>query len=192
MLSSINPLGERARRQRFWNTVGWYLLGSLVGGVALGSFSGLVGSGLPAGSWRAFAVIVVSLVGVWLDIVDRQPLSIHRQVDENWLTKYRGWFYGLGFGFQLGLGVVTIITTASVYTTIALAVLSGSPVLGAIVGGVFGLARGVAIFLVAGAHDPSALRRALRRLQDGQPRARRLVVGAQIVVALGAFGFVIQ
>lgn len=192
MLSSINPLGERARGQRFWVTVGWYLLGSLLGGVALGSLSGLMGSALPAGSWRAFAVGVVSLVGAAMEVVGRRPPSIHRQVDENWLTRYRGWFYGLGFGFQLGLGAATIITTASVYTTIALAILSGSPAVGAMVGGVFGLARGVAIFLVAGADDPSALRLALRRLQDGLPSARMMVVGTQVATALGAFVFIIQ
>lgn len=192
MLSSINPLGERARGQRFWVTVGWYLLGSLLGGVALGSLSGLMGSALPAGSWLAFAVGVVSLVGAAMEVVGRRPPSIHRQVDEDWLTRYRGWFYGLGFGFQLGLGAATIISTASVYTTIALAILSGSPAMGAMVGGVFGLARGVAIFLVAGAHDPGALRLALRRLQDGLSSARMMVVGAQVMAALGAFVFIIQ
>jgi sulfite exporter TauE/SafE len=192
MLSSINPLGERTRRQGFWVTVSWYLLGSLLGGVALGSVSGLIGSVLPSGNWRAIAVIVVCLVGAGLDIVSRQPPSIHRQVDENWLAKYRGWVYGLGFGFQLGLGVVTIVTTASVYTTIALATLSGSPVFGAVVGGVFGLARATAIFLVARAHDPSTLRRALRRLQDGLRSARLLVVGTQAAAALSAIVWIIR
>jgi hypothetical protein len=30
--------------------------------------------------------------------------SWQRQVDERWLTTYRGWVYGAGFGFQLGAG----------------------------------------------------------------------------------------
>ena len=186
MLSSINPLGERARHQGFWVTVSWYLLGSVMGGVAVGSLSGWVGSLLPSGTWRAFAVIVVCLLGAGLELMGRQPPSVHRQVDENWLARYRGWVYGWGFGFQLGLGVVTIVTTASVYTTIALAMLSGSLALGAVVGGIFGLARAVAIFLVAGAHDPGTLRRALRKLQGGLPSARVLVVGAQTGAALTA------
>jgi sulfite exporter TauE/SafE len=192
MLSSINPLGERARHQGFWVTVSWYLLGSVMGGVAVGSLSGSIGSLLPSGNWQAFAVIVVCLVGAGLDFMGRQPPSIHRQVDENWLAKYRGWVYGWGFGFQLGLGVVTIVTTASVYTTVALAMLSGSLVFGAVVGGIFGLARAVAIFLVAGARDPSALRRALRKLQDGLSSARVLVVGAQTAAALTAIVFIVR
>ncbi len=192
MLSSINPLGERSRHQGFWVTVGWYLLGSVMGGMAVGSVSGLIGSALPSGTWRAIAVIAVSLIGAGWEIAGRQPPSIHRQVDENWLAKYRGWVYGWGFGFQLGLGVVTIVTTASVYTTIALAMLSGSVVFGAIIGGIFGLARAVAIFLVARAGDPSTLRRVLRQLQDGLPTARLLVVGAQTAAALSAFVFIIR
>ena len=186
MLSSINPLEERARHQGFWVTVSWYLLGSVMGGVAVGSLSGWVGSLLPSGTWRTFAVIVVCLLGAGLELMGRQPPSVHRQVDENWLARYRGWVYGWGFGFQLGLGVVTIVTTASVYTTIALAMLSGSLARGAVGGGIFGLARAVAIFLVAGAHDPGTLRRALRKLQGGLPSARVLVVGAQTVAALTA------
>ncbi len=192
MLSSINPLGERARRQGFWVTVSWYVLGSLMGGIALGSISGLVGSVLPTGTWRAVAAVAVCLIGAGLDLAGRRPPSVHRQVDENWLSKYRGWVYGWAFGFQLGLGVVTIVTTASVYTTIALAILSGSVVLGAVVGGVFGLARAMAIFLVARAHDPDTLRRVMRRLQDRLAAARTLVIGAQAAAALTIVAFAVR
>jgi len=184
MLSSINPLGERARHQGFWVTVSWYLLGSLMGGLAIGFGSGLIGSVLPSGGWRALAAIIICLVGAGLDLAGRKPPSIHRQVDENWLSKYRGWVYGWGFGFQLGLGVVTIVTTASVYTTVALAMLSGSAMFGAVVGVVFGLARAVAIFLVARANDPGSLRRVMRDVQGRLSTARMLVVGAQATAAL--------
>ena len=68
----------------------------------------------------------------------------------------------------------------------------GSLVFGAVVGGIFGLARAVAIFLVAGARDPSALRRALRKLQDGLSSARVLVVGAQTAAALTAIVFIVR
>lgn len=186
MLSSINPLGERARRQRFWVTVGWYVAGSLLGGIAIGSLSGAAGSLLPSGTWRAIAAVAVCVIGAALDFAGTQPPSIHRQVDENWLTRYRGWVYGLGFGFQLGLGVVTIVTTASVYTTIALALLSGSAVWGAVIGAVFGVARAVAIVLVIHADTPDSLRAVMRRLQDRVSAARLLAVGAQAVAAVAA------
>lgn len=190
MLSSINPLGERARRQTFWVTVAWYLVGSLLGGAVIGAASGFAGSLLPSGTWRAVAAIAVCAIGAGLDLAGRQPPSIHRQVDENWLTRYRGWVYGLGFGFQLGLGVVTIVTTASVYTTIALAVLTGSVAWGAAIGVVFGVTRAAAIFLVVHATNPESLRGVLRRLQDRLSAARLLTVGAQAVAAVTAVLYV--
>ena len=49
-------------------------------------------------------------------------------------------------GFQLGLGMVTIITTAAVYLTWATALLSASTAAGLVVGVAFGLARALPIF----------------------------------------------
>ena len=191
MLSSINPLGERTRGQRFWVTVSWYVAGSAVGGIILGGLGGILGSWLPAGNWRLVAVIPVCLVGAVLDLAGKPPPSIHRQVDENWLSRYRGWVYGLGFGLQLGFGIVTIVTTASVYTLVAVAVLVGSPLMGAMVGGVFGMARAVAIIRVSRAYDPGSLRNALRRLQPRVVSATRFAVGAQLLIGVIAAGLVI-
>jgi hypothetical protein len=183
MLSSINPLGERARGQGFWLTVGWYLLGSVLGGLALGVIAGWLGSLLPGGDWRLVAAILVLVTGAALDLSGRAPPSIHRQVDEDWLTRYRGWVYGVGFGLQLGLGVVTIVTTASVYSTALVALLSGSVGFGAVVGIVFGLARAIVILFVAHAEDPGALRAVMRRLQGRLTMARYGVIVCQLALA---------
>ena len=43
-------------------------------------------------------------------------------MNEEWLTSYRGWVYGAGFGAQLGTGVVTIVTSPIVYGVVLLAV----------------------------------------------------------------------
>lgn len=186
MLTSINPLGERARKQNFTVTVLFYLIGSVLGGAAIGLVGGTVGSILPAGSWRLAAVVGVTIAGAWLDYTEYVPFSIHRQVDENWLTRYRGWVYGLGFGFQLGLAIVTIITSASVYTTIALAVLVGSVKWGIVIGIAFGVARGLVIFKTTQVHDHSSLRGLMRSLQGGLPNAKRLTVGAQLTMTVAA------
>src|SRR5947208_3102440 len=36
MLSTLNPVSERARGHRFWATACWYVLGAVVGGTLLG------------------------------------------------------------------------------------------------------------------------------------------------------------
>lgn len=184
MLSSINPLGERARKQSYWQTTAWYLLGTTIGGAVMGTLGGFVGSLLPSGEWRLLAAVLVAIAGALVDLIGQKPPSIHRQVDEDWLSRYRGWVYGLGFGFQLGFGVVTIVPTAAIYAYIAFAILSGSATDGAVIGLTFGLVRGLAVFRVAGAKDPASLRSIMRRLQDGLGSARLATIVAQTSAAI--------
>src|SRR5438552_17222974 len=151
MLASIHPLGERARRSRWWLTTTAYLTGSAAGGALLGATAGAAGS-LVHLSLSPWAVAAVCVLVVVLDLVGVP--SWHRQVNEDWLHRYRGWVYGGGFGLQLGLGVVTIVTTAAVYAVAALAAMSGSVVTGTLIGALFGLARGMPLFSVAGVRHP--------------------------------------
>ena len=186
MLTSIHPLGERARNQNYRVTLSWYLLGSLLGGILMGGTGGAIGSQLPMGEWRLAAAVFVGLTGATLDLLGRRPPSVHRQVDENWLGRYRGWVYGLGFGFQLGTGVATIVTTAAVYTTVAMTVLVGSIPVGSLIGGAFGLARGMVILSARHAGEHEILRSLMRRVQSGLPRATAAVVAVQAMVAVVA------
>src|SRR6478735_1623379 len=147
MLASISPLGERARGNRWERTVAWYFAGSVAGGLTIGAAAGLLGAGLdtvlsPSPAARAALVIGAAVAALVLELrvrVTGRPLpSIRRQVDETWITKYRPWVYAGGFGFQLGLGVVTVVTSATVYLAIALAVLGGSVAGGLAIGLAFG------------------------------------------------------
>ncbi len=55
-------------------------------------------------------------------------LPFHRrQVNERWLDRYRPWVYGAGFGWQIGCGLATYITSAAVYLMIVLGALTGQP-----------------------------------------------------------------
>ena len=55
-------------------------------------------------------------------------LPIHRrQVNERWLDQYRPWVYGAGFGWQIGTGLSTYITTAAVYLMVVLGALTAGP-----------------------------------------------------------------
>ena len=196
MLASINPLGERARGTRFARTFGWYVAGSIAGGAVIGSASGGLGAGLhdlvdPSRTAIAIAVVVVCAVGAAFDLHVRglRLPSSGRQVNENWLAIYRGWLYGLGFGFQLGLGVVTLVSTAAVYVMLALALLSGSALGGLVVGCTFGVVRALPLLSVGRVHEPGALRTVMRRMQglarvaDVSARVSVVLVGATAIVA---------
>lgn len=173
MLASISPLGERARHNRWSVTVTAYVAASLLAGAALGALVGLAG-GMVRGlvlhdEMRSFAsgrgallvVALVCLAGAVADARGRRLLgpSPRRQVNDRWMVEYRGWVYGAGFGAQLGVGLVTIITTAAVDVTWLLAAVVGSPAGGAVVGGAFGLARALPVLALRQAGDIHTLRR---------------------------------
>src|SRR6185436_16220530 len=90
-------------------------------------------------------VLAVAGVAVDLRLGGVRLPTVRRQVDDRWLTRYRGWVYGVGFGFQLGLGVVTVVTTAGVYLAFVAAALSGSAAAGALIGAAFGVVRWLSI-----------------------------------------------
>jgi hypothetical protein len=185
MLSSISPLVERAPGARWWRLAGSYLIGSVIGGAALGAALGAVGGvlRLPS-SWPALAAvtIAVALIAGVVDLAGRVP-SRRRQVDETWLTTYRDWVIGTGFGLQLGFGAVTIVTSASTYLTWWFEAACGAPAAGALIGGCFGLARALPLLTMSGVHDPTALRRRNAAIVTALPVARRVTIGAQVAVA---------
>jgi len=184
MLASIHPLGERARDRRWSVTVVAYLLASTAAAAVLGGVLGGVGDLLPLdpGS-TAFSLVALAAMALAFDLRVgglRLP-TVHRQVDKDWLGRYRGWVVGAGFGAQLGLGVVTIVSTAAVYLTLALALLTGSATAGVAVGATFGIVRSMVILVVARVQRPDQLRRALRRVQAWRPLSERAGIAVQAV-----------
>ena len=111
-------------------------------------------------------------------------LPVHRrQVNERWLDRYRPWVYGAGFGWQIGTGLATYITSAAVYLTVVLGALTGRPALALSLGTGFGFLRGMAVLLTRDLADPSELRAFHRRFLEVGPLAGRLVIGAELASA---------
>ena len=192
MLSSITPLGERGRNNRFAVTAAAHIVGALAGGAVIGALAGAAGTPLhlsARASAAALVVLAVVAVALELHVGGLRLPTMRRQVNEDWLGAYRGWVYGGGFGVQLGMGVATIVTTASVYLMAGIAVLTGSVAMGAAVGATFGAVRGGTVLATAHVHDPDTLRSLHRRLHESSALAARLTVAfeaAIIVLALTA------
>jgi hypothetical protein len=162
------------------------VLGSVAGGLALGGLAGLVGQLVPAsvrGSrWSLGVLAALCFVGLVFDLRGARSVpSWRRQVDERWLTAYRGWVYGLGFGVQLGFGLVTIITSTTTYAVVLLAALSGQLGVGLAVGGTFGLVRALPSLLMAGVHDRAQLHTVFGNVERWAGSAR---VGASLALAV--------
>jgi hypothetical protein len=198
MLSSITPFGERSRRHRYHVTATWFVVGAAVGGATLGAaaagLAAAVGAVGPPRATVAGVGAFLALAGATVDggcFGEVLPL-IRRQVDDGWLAKYRPWFYGAGFGWQIGVGFATYVMTTAVGLVVLLAALTGSPAaaFGACL--VFGLARGLTVFLTAGTSSPAQLRLLHARLDRAAVAVRRSVVGVEcgivVVLVLAAAG----
>ena len=197
MLSSIHPLGERARNNTWGVTAGAFVVGAVAGGIALGALSGGVGWllhvvvpwSLQTALIVAVVVVAVAVVGDVMGWAQTLPWP-RRQVNEDWLATYRGWVYGSGFGFQLGAGLFTYVATLGVFVTIIVALLSGSVVHGAIIGAAFGLFRGLPVLTTARIHDSQSLRTYHQGLARWSQPARIVTLAAQFTVLAGAFTMV--
>jgi MFS family permease len=190
MLSSLNPMSERARGHRFGLTATWYVLGGALGGLALGGVCALAAGGLHAAHLSrtvAFAAAAAAaVIGAWSDSPLGRSLPDHpRQVDETWMGRYRRWIYAAGYGVQIGTGFATYIMTAAVYGTAVLAVLAG-PRDAVIIGLTFGLVRGLAILVTVRATDPDRLRGLLRRVDLAAPASVAVLIAVQAAVASAA------
>ncbi len=192
MLSSITPLGERGRASRWPVTATAHLLGSALAGTVLGALLGAVGLLLPlerpavaTGALVLLAVLAVLAVPVEAGRLPQLP-TWHRQVDEDWLHRYRGWVYGFGYGAQLGVGVVTIVTSPLLYAALVLAVLTGTPTAGAVVGLAFGAARALPVLAMRRVTTPDRLGAVHRRLESLAPAGRSTAAGTLGAVAVAA------
>jgi sulfite exporter TauE/SafE len=196
MLGSITPLGERGRGQRWAITVTAFAGGSVAAGATFGGALGAVGRVAlgPAGRgggpdpWPVWALAALIVAGAALDagVLGTRLPTIHRQVNEDWLHRYRGWVYGLAFGLQLGIGIGTVVSISAVYVALAAALLSGSVWAGAVIGGAFGLLRAVPLFAVATVRRTDQLVAVDRRLRAWDRPARRWAIGAEAALAVVA------
>ncbi len=186
MLSSIHPLGERGKGNRFFLTASSFVGGAVLGGSATGTIAGVLGLSL---RWLPHpgalaAVGVAALVAAWFERSGARLPSLPRQVDENWLNEYRGWVYGAGFGFQLGTGVLTYITSAAVYVVLLAAMLVGSPAAAIAIGLTFGITRGLTIVPARFIRTPGSLVRFHQRLDRSAAAVRLASTSILLAAAL--------
>lgn len=193
MLTSISPLGERARGNSWSLTVTWLVMGTLAGGASLGAVLGAVGRSLPVTldeGWRLSALALAGVVAAVWDLKVRR-FPVRRQVNEDWLSAFRPWVYGWGYGLQLGAAVVTAVNTALIPMFMLAALLTRDPMSGLLVGAAFGAIRGLTVTLNRRVRSSADLARLHRRLDDLAQGARRLgALAAALLAAMSAVALV--
>ncbi len=182
MLSTITPIGEAGKGHSYRSTAAWFIVGATVGGTILGGVMALLAvatrslhlhpTTLELSALLAAAVAAISDAGI-----TSLRLPVHRrQVNERWLDRYRPWVYGAGFGWQIGTGLATYITTAAVYLMIVLGALTTVPLAGFLLGTLFGLLRGLAVLLTRRQTSPVALLEFHRRFTLAGAKVGKVVV----------------
>ncbi len=178
MLTSINPLVERTRSNRWSITAIYFFVGSLVGGAVLGLTSGALGQLANADDYRtpfAVSIVAVSAISLLHEANVTLPLRWwHRQVNENWLSSYRSWVYGAGFGIQLGLGFATYVVTGLVVIVVFASAATGDALTGLAIGAVFGAVRGMSILVGLNVDTPAQLRSRMAAIERLATPARFL------------------
>jgi hypothetical protein len=194
MLSTITPLGEQGRGNRFRTTAIWFVLGATLGGATLGLGAALLAAAIGAiGVSTTTALALGGLLAIAAAVADAGLFGIRvpyhrRQVNEMWLDDYRSWVYGGGFGFQIGIGFATYIMTSALVLLVALAALTGNPLTALALGTLFGFARGLGVLPGARLTTPAKLAEFHRRFDARSESSRRLVIATQLVVAVVAVG----
>jgi hypothetical protein len=188
MLSSITPLGQRGRGLSWGRTVVSFWVGAIGAGIALFTLSGLVGSAIGLdrlNPWFSLAVIGIAAV---LDIRGIRPPGLQRQVNEDWLGRYRDWVTGLGFGGQLGLGFATIVPSFGTWAIFLVATSVGLPV-ATIVGAGYGLGRSLLLVSTKGVLSSSSLGGFMRGFAAKEATARRMGIAsyAMVLVVAGIY-----
>ena len=190
MLSTITPLSEGAKGHSYRATAAWFVFGAVAGGATLGGAMALLALGvhglhlsptvIGATAFGAALLAAASDAGIsWM------RLPVHRrQVNERWLDQYRPWVYGSGFGWQIGTGLSTYITTAAVYLMVVLGALTTVPLAALAVGTGFGLVRGLAVLMTRHLTDPAGLRSFHRRFTDAGPLAGRAAIAVEVTSAV--------
>jgi len=154
----LHPLGERSRGNNWAITITSFTVVSAIAGGSSTGLLGLLGSISPVES--ELALLITGLLGLTAGALDLSPLrpwTPNRQVNENWIERYRGWVYGAAFGAQLGVGFAVFVMSWGYYAMLGAAFLTGSFSTGAMLGAVFGVGRGLLLILSFQVRSPQGL-----------------------------------
>jgi len=191
MLASLTPVGERSRGSSWPVTATAYAVGATGGGALTGLALGGAGTLLPGGlGWRGPALLATLLVALAIDATPLRGrlLRARGQVNEDWMARYRGWVYGLGFGARLGVGFTTLVSCAAVYATFVSELLAGSPAIGVLIGTTFGMVKALALLPAGTGRDQRSLHALHRALARWDSPAARAVVAGELILCVAVIG----
>lgn len=153
------PVGDRVvitnqERRKFFDLL-FYSIGIIFAAAVLGAFLGLLGTWLPITPlWQIGKVALLGILCLLYALHELQIVTLptpqrKQQVPEKWRYTLPRSLTALFFGLLLGLGYITFIIVGTFYIVTIGAVFFGTPLLGAILFGLFGLGRASSMWLLS-------------------------------------------
>ncbi|MGH2749897.1 MAG: hypothetical protein ACRDK3_03340 [Actinomycetota bacterium] len=158
MVETITPVVHGGRSKKYWTAVALHALGATLSAAVFGFLLGGLGALLraPWGRIGAVALMVIALMyavregfGLQIPLPDR-----HAQVPQWWRDFFSAPVSSFLYGAGLGIGFFTFLQFGTYVAVAAGALLSGSPLVGALLCIPFGLTRGLSVILTARARAP--------------------------------------
>ncbi|MGH2806096.1 MAG: hypothetical protein ACRDKT_02350 [Actinomycetota bacterium] len=153
MVDTIGAVVNGEGRKRAWLSASLHVIGATTTAGLLGIGLGIVGSllGAPWGPIGPAVVVVFAALYLFRETLN-VPVPIpqsRRQVPDWWRSFYTAPTAAFMFGAGLGIGFLTFLSYGTFVVVAAAAVVSGDPVVGAVLCGPFGLARSAAVAVTA-------------------------------------------
>jgi len=158
MVETITPVGHGGRTKSYWTSVGLHALGATFAAAVLGFALGAVGALLRA-PWEDAGAVVIAVIALMYAVREAFGLNMrlpdrHAQVPQWWRDFFSPVVSSFLYGAGLGVGFFTFLQFGTFVVVATGALISGDPVIGALLCVPFGLARGLTVVLAAPAKDP--------------------------------------
>jgi hypothetical protein len=151
----MTPLVQGRRKpSRYWAALLAHTLGSLVAGAGLGALLGAVGHAVLGARGLTNGAVVVTAVGLALGLGEVGLLKLPviqapRQTVKQWRELLGAIGAPLAWGLDLGSGLTTYVPYAAYWLVPLAAVAHGDVQYGALVLGMFGLARALTVVVAS-------------------------------------------
>jgi Na+-driven multidrug efflux pump len=187
MVETIDPVVHGGRNRSYRSAVLLHALGATMSAALVGAVLATAGwaVGAPWGRAGPIVVIVVAVVYLLREAL-RLPVPLfdrRRQVPEWWRTFYSARTAAFLYGVGLGAGYFTYLTYGTFVVVSAAALVSGNPLLGALLTGPFGLARGLSVMVGRGRGTEDLMEALDRAAQGSWVRSANALVLALLVAA---------
>jgi hypothetical protein len=189
MVETIAPVVYGTKRG-YWGAVALHSLAAGATGAAFGTTLAIIGfvASAPWGSASGVVVAICAVTyaareffGLPLPLFDRK-----QQVPDWWRTFYSPHVAAALYGAGLGIGFLTFLRYGTYVVVCAIALASGEPLVGALLGGTFGLARGLTAMISARSPDEEEAAAVVTRLEATATGSKPRLANAVMLVLVAA------